>query len=45
MRKIVLEKAAAGYRWKIVQAPIPAVGESEVLVRVHAVSLNHRYWG
>jgi NADPH:quinone reductase-like Zn-dependent oxidoreductase len=40
MRKVVLEKAAAGYRWKIVQAPIPVVGESEVLVRVHAVSLN-----
>ena len=40
MRKVVLEKAAAGYRWKIVEAPIPAVRESEVLVRVHAVSLN-----
>ena len=40
MRKVVLEKGAAGYRWKIVQAPIPVVGESEVLVRVHAVSLN-----
>jgi NADPH:quinone reductase-like Zn-dependent oxidoreductase len=40
MRKVVLEKAAAGYRWKIVQAPVPVVGGSEVLVRVHAVSLN-----
>jgi NADPH:quinone reductase-like Zn-dependent oxidoreductase len=40
MRKVVLEKAAAGYRWKIVQAPVPVMGESEVLVRVHAVSLN-----
>ncbi len=40
MRKVVLEKAASGYRWKVVQAPIPALGESEVLVRVHAVSLN-----
>jgi NADPH:quinone reductase-like Zn-dependent oxidoreductase len=42
MRKVVLEKAAPapGYRWKIEQAPIPALGESEVLVRVHAVSLN-----
>jgi NADPH:quinone reductase-like Zn-dependent oxidoreductase len=40
MRKVVLEKAGSGYRWKIVEAPIPAVGESEVLVRVHAVSLN-----
>ena len=40
MRKVVLEKAATGYRWKIMQAPIPVLGESEVLVRVHAVSLN-----
>jgi len=40
MRKVVLEKAPAGYRWKIVQAPVPVMGESEVLVRVHAVSLN-----
>jgi NADPH:quinone reductase-like Zn-dependent oxidoreductase len=40
MRKIVLEKAGAGYRWKIVQAPLPAVGEHQVLVRVHAVGLN-----
>jgi NADPH:quinone reductase-like Zn-dependent oxidoreductase len=40
MRKVVLEKAAAGYRWKIVQAPVPVMGESEVLVRVRAVSLN-----
>jgi NADPH:quinone reductase-like Zn-dependent oxidoreductase len=42
MRKVVLEHAAPapGYRWKIEQAPIPTVGESEVLVRVHAVSLN-----
>jgi NADPH:quinone reductase-like Zn-dependent oxidoreductase len=40
MRKVVFEKAASGYRWKIVQAPVPAVGATEVLVRVHAVSLN-----
>jgi NADPH:quinone reductase-like Zn-dependent oxidoreductase len=40
MRKVVLEKATTGYRWKIEQAPIPVVGETEVLVRVHAVSLN-----
>jgi NADPH:quinone reductase-like Zn-dependent oxidoreductase len=40
MRKVVLEKAASGYRWKIEQASIPLVGETEVLVRVHAVSLN-----
>ena len=40
MREVVLEKAASGYRWKVVQAPVPAAGDSEVLVRVHAVSLN-----
>jgi len=40
MRKVVLEKVTTGYRWKIVQASVPAVGDSEVLVRVHAVSLN-----
>jgi NADPH:quinone reductase-like Zn-dependent oxidoreductase len=40
MRKVVLEKATTGYRWKIEQAPVPAIGEHEVLVRVHAVSLN-----
>jgi NADPH:quinone reductase-like Zn-dependent oxidoreductase len=40
MRKVVLEKATTGYRWKIEQAPIPALGEHEVLVKVHAVSLN-----
>lgn len=40
MRKVVLEKVATGYRWKIEQAPVPALGEHEVLVRVHAVSLN-----
>jgi NADPH:quinone reductase-like Zn-dependent oxidoreductase len=40
MRKVVLEKAAAGYQWKIEQAPVPHAGDHEVLVRVHAVSLN-----
>jgi NADPH:quinone reductase-like Zn-dependent oxidoreductase len=40
MRKVVLQKAATGYHWKIEQAPVPPIGEHEVLVRVHAVSLN-----
>jgi NADPH:quinone reductase-like Zn-dependent oxidoreductase len=43
MRKVVLEKApdgGGGYRWKTVQAPVPSVGEHQVLVRVHAVGLN-----
>jgi NADPH:quinone reductase-like Zn-dependent oxidoreductase len=40
MRKVVLEKAAPGYRWKIEQVPVPQPGDHEVLVRVHSVSLN-----
>ncbi len=40
MRKVVLEKAAPGYRWKIEQVPVPHPGDHEVLVRVHSVSLN-----
>lgn len=40
MHKVVLEKAGEGYRWKIVEAPVPAVGDHQVLVRVHAVGLN-----
>jgi NADPH:quinone reductase-like Zn-dependent oxidoreductase len=39
-RKIVLDKTDAGYRWKLVEAPVPALGDRQVLVRVHAVSLN-----
>jgi len=39
-RKVVLEKSEAGYRWKLVEAQLPALGERQVLVRVRAVSLN-----
>lgn len=39
-RKIVLDKTDSGYRWKLVEAPVPALGDLQVLVRVHAVSLN-----
>jgi NADPH:quinone reductase-like Zn-dependent oxidoreductase len=39
-RKIVLDKTDSGYRWKLIEAPIPALGDRQVLVRVHAVSLN-----
>jgi NADPH:quinone reductase-like Zn-dependent oxidoreductase len=41
MRSVVLERAdTGGYRWKLTQAPVPVVGERQVLVRVRAVSLN-----
>jgi NADPH:quinone reductase-like Zn-dependent oxidoreductase len=43
-RKIVLEKADTGYRWKLVEAPVPQPGDRQVLVRVHAVGLNRGDW-
>ena len=39
-RKVVLDKIDTGYRWKLVEAPIPALGPRQVLVRVRAVALN-----
>jgi NADPH:quinone reductase-like Zn-dependent oxidoreductase len=39
-RKVVLDKTDTGYRWKLVEAPVPPLGERQVLVRVRAVSLN-----
>ena len=40
-RKVVLERSPGkGYRWKLVQAALPQVRDRQVLVRVHAVSLN-----
>ena len=39
-RKVVLERAEAGYRWKLIEAPVPSVGDHQVLVRVRAVALN-----
>jgi len=43
-RKIVLEKAETGYRWKLVEAPVPQPGDRQVLVRVRAVGLNRGDW-
>ena len=40
-RKVVLEKAASGYQWKLIEAAVPAVGPHDVLVRVRAAALNH----
>ena len=40
-RKIVLERREpGGYRWKLVEAPIPPIGAHQVLIRVRAVALN-----
>jgi len=39
-RKVVLEKVESGYRWKLIQSPVPAVGPRQVLVHVRAVGLN-----
>lgn len=39
-RKVVLEKSDTGYRWKLVEAPVPALGPRQVLVHVRAVALN-----
>lgn len=39
-RKVVLERNGKGYRWKLTTAPVPAVGDHQVLIRVHAVALN-----
>jgi len=39
-RKVVLDKTDTGYRWKLIEAPVPAPGPRQVLVRVRAVALN-----
>jgi NADPH:quinone reductase-like Zn-dependent oxidoreductase len=39
-RKVVLESTGSGYRWKLVEAPVPAPGPRQVLMRVRAVALN-----
>jgi NADPH:quinone reductase-like Zn-dependent oxidoreductase len=38
---VILEKSPGqGYRWKLVEAALPHVSDHQVLLRVHAVSLN-----
>ena len=39
-RKVVLEKSGGGYHWKLTEAPVPPVGDHQVLIRVRAVALN-----
>jgi NADPH:quinone reductase-like Zn-dependent oxidoreductase len=39
-RKIVVAKTGERYEWTLVQAPLPIIGDDQVLVRVHAISLN-----
>jgi NADPH:quinone reductase-like Zn-dependent oxidoreductase len=39
-RKVILEKIETGYRWKLIEVEVPAVGERQVLMRVHAVAIN-----
>jgi NADPH:quinone reductase-like Zn-dependent oxidoreductase len=39
-RQVVLEKSAAGYHWRLMEAPVPALQDHQVLIRVRAVSLN-----
>jgi NADPH:quinone reductase-like Zn-dependent oxidoreductase len=43
-RKVVLEKAQTGYRWKLIEAPVQQPGARQVLVRVRAVGLNRGDW-
>ena len=43
-RKVVLEKAETGYRWKLIEAPVQQPGARQVLVRVRAVGLNRGDW-
>ena len=43
-RKMVIEKAETGYRWKLIEAPVPQPGDHQVLVRIRAVGLNRGDW-
>jgi NADPH:quinone reductase-like Zn-dependent oxidoreductase len=43
-RKVVLEKAETGYRWKLIDAPVQRPGARQVLLRVRAIGLNRGDW-
>ena len=43
-RQYQFEVAEGGYRLTLREVPIPDVGANDVLVRIHAVSLNRRDW-
>jgi len=44
MRQYQFEVAGGGYQLALEEVPIPDVGADDVLVRIHAVSLNRRDW-
>lgn len=44
MRQFQFEAAEGGYQLALEEVPIPHVGTNDVLVRIHAVSLNRRDW-
>ena len=39
-RKVILQRTESGYRWSLIEAPVPEVGDRQVLIRVRAVALN-----
>jgi NADPH:quinone reductase-like Zn-dependent oxidoreductase len=41
MRKVVLEQADSGFRWKVTDVPVPTPGDRQVLVHVRAIGLNN----
>jgi NADPH:quinone reductase-like Zn-dependent oxidoreductase len=43
-RKMVIEKADTGYRWKLIDAPVPQPGDHQVLVHMRAIGLNRADW-
>ena len=42
MRQYQLQKQGAGYQLQLTSAPIPEITADQILVKVHATSLNRR---